>query len=246
MSRKIQVLLVEDELIIADYMQECLQKLGYEVCGVCINYSEAIEALHSSLPDIVLVDITLKGAKNGIDVGNYIRQNYQIPFVFATSHSDKNTIDTAKKALPYAYLIKPFSEEDLYAVIETALMHYGRQKSKEELPSGDDTVLINNAVFIKHKSKFVKIILDDLVYVEANDNYCNLFTASAGYALKTTLKTLLDLLPEYFLRVHRSYVINLRHLKGFDADMVSVLNKELPIGKSFFPMLMERLKIIQG
>jgi two-component system, LytTR family, response regulator LytT len=246
MEKPVQVLLIEDELIIADYMQECLTKLGYEVTSVCINYDEAIAALAKDKPDIAVVDIALKGTKTGIDVGNYIKQHYSIPFIFATSHSDKYTIDKAKQALPYAYLIKPFSEEDLYAVIETALMHYGRQKQKEAEETDDNPIIINDGIFIKQKSKYVKLNLDEILYIESNDNYATLSTASTTYVLKTTLKNLLDVMPEYFWRIHRSYLINLHHLKSFDVEEVTILNKNLPVGKSFYPLLIEKLKIVQG
>jgi two-component system, LytTR family, response regulator LytT len=246
MEKPIQILLVEDELIIADYMEECLVKLGYQVTNVCINYDEAIKALTNKLPDIALVDITLKGTKNGIDVGNYIKLHYNIPFIFATSHSDKGTIDKAKQAQPYAYLIKPFSEEDLYAVIEIALMHYGRLKQKEIEQTDENTIIINDSIFIKQKSKFIKLQLDEILFIESNDNYATLITLGNNYVLKTTLKNLLDVLPEYFWRIHRSYLINMHHLKSFDAEEVTIQNKTLPIGKSFHPLLMEKLKIVQG
>jgi len=244
MQKPIRILLVEDELIIADYMQDCLQKLGYEVLDICINYQEAITALAKYNPDIALVDITLKGNKTGIDVGNYIKQNFNIPFIFATSHSDKNTIDIAKQALPYAYLIKPFSEEDLYAVIETALMHFGK-KQMHDTPD-ENPIIINDGIFIRQKSKFIKLQLQDILYIESNDNYATLVSTIGNFVLKTTLKNLADLLPQYFWRIHRSYVINLHHLKGFDTEEVIVTNASLPIGKSFYPLLIDKLKIVQG
>jgi two-component system, LytTR family, response regulator LytT len=246
MEKKVQILLVEDELIIADYMQECLQKLGYEVCATCINYGEAVEALATYNPDVILVDITLKGNKTGIDLGNYIKQNYNVPFIFATSHSDKATIDKAKQTLPYAYLIKPFSEDDLYAVIETALMHYGRQQQKEAVNADENPIIINDGIFIKNKGKYIKLTLEELLYIEANDNYCTISTTANNFVLKTTLKSLLDVLPEYFWRTHRSYIVNLHHLKSFDTETIYILNKSLPLGKSFYPLLIEKLKIVQG
>ncbi len=243
---KIKILIVEDEFIIADYMQDCLQKLGYEVVGTCLNYEEAIAALEIQKPDIALIDITLKGKKNGIDLAHYIKQYYNLPFIFATSHSDKGTIDKAKQALPYAYLIKPFSEEDLYAVIETALMHFGRQQQKEIEQTEESPIIINDGIFIKHKSKFVKLKVEEIIYIEASDNYAVLFTASTSYVLKTTLKHLLDALPDFFWRIHRSYIINLHHLISFDLEELTVSTKTLPVGKSFYPMLIDKLKIVQG
>lgn len=247
MEKKIKILLVEDELIIADYMQECLQHFGYEVTGICISYNEAIEALNNTVPDIVLMDISLKGEKSGIDLAVFINRELQLPFVYITSHSDKATIDKAKQTLPYAYLIKPFSENDLYAAIETALMQYAAKKVEvADKENEEKPVIIKDGIFIKHKSKFVKVMLDDLLFIEANDNYATLHTHNNQYVLKTTLKTLQESLPGFFWRVHRSYVINLHHIKSFDAEEAVVGSKTLPVGKSYFPELLEKLKILQG
>lgn len=246
MEKKVQILIVEDELIIADYMQECLQKLGYEVLEICIDFDEAMAALKQHKPDIILVDITLKGEKTGIDVGNYIRHNLNIPFIFASSHSDKATIDKAKEALPYSYLIKPFSEEDLYAAIETALMHYAQKQQKEKQENLENPIIINDSIFIRHKGRFIKLQLAELLYIESDENYVQLITKKGNYALKSSLKNMLDVLPDYFWRIHRSYLVNLHHLNGFDAEEVTIDKKNLPLSRGFYPMLLEKLKVVQG
>ena len=244
MPKQIQVLIVEDEFIIAEYIQGCLFNLGYDVVGICSNYDDAITALQNSHPDIAIIDIGIKGDKNGIDIANYITANLDIPFVFASSHGDKNTIDKAKQTRPAAYLVKPFTEEDLYATIETALVNFGNQKIKAE--PEEEIILINDGFFIRHKNKFIKILLEELMYAEANDNYVNLFTADTHFTLKTTLLKLQEVLPHYFLRIQKSYIVNLHQLKSFDAEEVAVNNKTLPIGKSYSEALMEKLKIVKG
>lgn len=244
MPKQIQVLIVEDEFIIADYIQGCLVNLGYDVVGICTNYDEAIVALQNHQPDIAIIDISIKGNKNGIDIANHITANLDIPFVFASSHGDKGTIDKAKQTRPAAYLVKPFTEEDLYAAIETALINFGSKKTKAE--PEEEIILINDGFFIRHKNKFIKILLEELMYAEANDNYVNLFTADTHYTLKTTLLKLQEVLPHYFLRIQKSYIVNLHQLKSFDAEEVVVNNKTLPIGKSYNEALFEKLKIVKG
>ena len=244
MPKQVQILIIEDEFIIADYIQGCLINLGYNVAGICTNYDEAITALHNLQPDIAIIDITIKGQKNGIDIGNYIMQNLDIPFVYASSHGDKNTVDKARQTQPYAYLIKPFTEEDLYAVIEMALVNFAKQKIKVE--PEEELIIVNDGIFIKHKNKFIKILLEELIYAEANDNYVNLFTADTHFTLKTTLLKLQEVLPHYFLRIQKSYIVNLHHLKSFDTEEVVVHNKTLPMGKSYSEALFEKLKIVKG
>lgn len=247
MEKSVKILLVEDELIIADYMQDCLTSFGYTVVDTCINYNEAVKALAAKNPDIVLLDITLKGDKSGIDLAGYINASSKVPFVFITSHSDKSTIDKAKQTLPYAYLIKPFNESDLYAAIETALMQFAAKNAGgDEKDAGEKPIIIKDGIFIRNKGKFVKVQLDELLWLEANDNYVSLNTQTTQYVLKTTIKTLQEALPGYFWRVHRSYVVNLHHVKSFNTEELTVGNKMLPVGKSYFAELMEKLKILQG
>lgn len=246
MEKRVSILLVEDELIIADYMQDCLKQFGYDVIDICINYNEAVKILTTAVPDIVLLDITLKGEKNGIDLANYINVNIKVPFVFITSHSDRATIDKAKQTLPYAYLIKPFNESDLYAAVETALMQFATKKSAPvEKDEDEKPIIIKDGIFVKQKGKFVKVQLDDLLWIEANDNYVTLY-AGGQYVLKTTLKTLQEALPQHFWRIHRSYVINLHHIKSFDSEEITVGSKTLPIGRSYYNDLIEKMKILQG
>jgi DNA-binding LytR/AlgR family response regulator len=244
MPKQIQVLIIEDEFIIADYIQGCLVNLGYDVAGICNTYDEAVTALQNYQPDIAIIDITIKGEKNGIDIANHISQSLDIPFIFASSHGDKGTIDKAKQTRPAAYLIKPFTEEDLYAAIETALVNFSNQKIKTE--QEEEIIIINDGFFIRHKNRFIKILLDELIYAEANDNYVNLFTAETHYTLKTTLLKLQEVLPQYFLRIQKSYIVNLHRLQSFDMEEVVVHNKTLPIGKSYSEALLEKLKIVKG
>lgn len=244
MPKQIQVLIVEDEFIIADYIQGCLVNLGYDVAGICSTYDEAVAALQDHQPDITIIDITIKGEKDGIDIANHISQSLDIPFIFASSHGDKSTIDKAKQTRPAAYLIKPFTEEDLYAAIETALVNFSNQKINKE--QEEEIIIINDGFFIRHKNRFIKILLDELIYAEANDNYVNLFTADTHYTLKTTLLKLQEVLPHFFLRIQKSYIVNLHQLKSFDMEEVVVHNKTLPIGKSYSEALLEKLKIVKG
>lgn len=246
MEKNISILIVEDELIVADYIQDCLQKLDYEITGIAMTYDEALSLLKDVLPDIILMDISLKGNKNGIDLGEYVSKHYGIPFIFTTSHSDKLTVDRAKQVMPYAYLIKPFSEEDLYAAIETALTQYAHRNNRKERDEDEEPLITGNAIFLKHKDRFVKMKLDELLYIEADDNYCSLYTPASRFVLKTSLKTLQDSLPQYFWRIHRSFVINLHQLKSFKTDEVQIGDKSLPVGKSFYPAFVKQLHILQG
>ncbi len=142
MSR-INVLIVEDEIIVAKDIKQCLKKLGYNVVGIEIKGENAVKSAISKKPDIILMDIMLKGKINGIESAEIIRKNNNIPIIFLTAYADENTLSKAKITEPYAYIIKPFKEIDLHTSIEMAL--YKHQKELEILKERD---MLYNIVLI--------------------------------------------------------------------------------------------------
>jgi DNA-binding NarL/FixJ family response regulator len=125
----IKVLVVEDEPLIAIDIEQVLTNINYQVTDVVFNAEDAFIALKKNTPDIVMLDINLGIGKTGIDVAKVINQEYQIPFIFLTSHADKLTLNEAKIAKPYGYIVKPFSENDLLAGIEIAMYNYAQSNA---------------------------------------------------------------------------------------------------------------------
>lgn len=123
----ISILIIEDEVIIAQDIAGKVKKLGYDVAGVKSSSEKAIDFLSFQTPDLVLCDIRIKGEKDGIEVAEIIRQKKKIPFIFLTSMSDRVTLDRAKKTLPYGYIVKPFNDRDLLSAIEMALYKHATE-----------------------------------------------------------------------------------------------------------------------
>ena len=143
--KKVKILVVEDEILIADNICDTLEELGYEALEPAINYTEAIETIENEKPDLAILDIQLSGTKTGIDVAKEILDNYNFPFIFLTSNADLSTINEAKKVTPSAYLVKPFSKNELFSSIEVALYNYAK---KAELLNNENLV-IKDALFLK-------------------------------------------------------------------------------------------------
>jgi len=122
--KKIKVGIVEDEMIIAETISLALTKLGYLPTKPAFSYESAISMLESEKPDIVLLDINLNDELDGIDLAHYININYSLPIIFLTANSDRNTIERSKQTRPNAFLVKPFSNEDLFSAIEIALFNH--------------------------------------------------------------------------------------------------------------------------
>ncbi|MBI4699361.1 MAG: response regulator, partial [Nitrospirae bacterium] len=116
-----RVLIVEDEIIIAEDIKDALLKLGYEVPAVLHSGEEAIRASEELRPDIVLMDIILKGVVDGFTAAEQITGLFGIPLIFLTAHADAKTFERAKVTNPYGYLLKPFDIHALQHAIEISL-----------------------------------------------------------------------------------------------------------------------------
>lgn len=131
-TEKIRVLIVEDEAIVAEDLELAVTNIGYEVVGRAVSADAAVDKALKLNPDLVLMDIVLRGEKNGIDASREIKEKIDIPVIFLTAYSDIELIDRAKSTEPYAYLVKPFQERQLLASIETAIHKSGIEKRLEE------------------------------------------------------------------------------------------------------------------
>jgi DNA-binding NarL/FixJ family response regulator len=130
----INVLVIEDEPIIAQNIKKILNNMDFSVAGIAYNSTRALDMLASRNPDAVLLDITIKGDKDGIDLAEIINEKYKIPFIYLTAHSDEMTLERAKMTLPYGYIVKPFKEKDLLAGLEMAVYKHA-QENKSPFPT---------------------------------------------------------------------------------------------------------------
>lgn len=147
---KTRILVVEDESIVAKDIQKSLEKLGYEVPATAASASAAYEKLEEVNPDLVFLDIRLKGEEDGIDIAGHIKERFDIPVIFLTSYVDQETLDRAKLTEPYGYIVKPFNESDLKTTVEMALFKFSRdrevrasqQRLANALAKVDEAILI--------------------------------------------------------------------------------------------------------
>jgi DNA-binding NarL/FixJ family response regulator len=130
MTKKYSILIVEDEPLIAEDIAGSLDEYGFEVAGIACDASTAIEMVSAYRPDAVLLDINLGSGPDGVEVAHFIRAQHDVPFVFLTSHSDKQTLERAKHTFPAGYLLKPFDGNELMASLEIALFNHFNQRSQ--------------------------------------------------------------------------------------------------------------------
>ncbi|MFA4848838.1 MAG: response regulator [Methanoregula sp.] len=132
MTEKIRILIVEDEALVAEDLKEMLQKFGYDVPGIADTGEKAIALANEHHPNLVLMDIHLGGAMDGITSGGEIRQRLGIPIIYVTAFASQAIIDRAKKTNPSGYILKPFNEVQIQAAIQIALYNFMRERLLKE------------------------------------------------------------------------------------------------------------------
>lgn len=131
---KLRILIVEDEPVIAENISMYLDNADFEVSGIAYDSIEAKEQLVTNTPDAAILDVNLESGEDGIDIAGYINEKFQLPFLFLTSYSDKETLKRAKKVKPSGYIVKPFNEKTLLASLEIAISNF-TSESNHSLPS---------------------------------------------------------------------------------------------------------------
>lgn len=154
---KIKILIVEDEGIVAKDIQAMLKSLGYGVSGVASSGEECLKKTEETRPDLVLMDIMLKGKIDGVEAAKRIKNRFDIPVIYQTAYADENTLLRAKITEPYGYILKPFSERELKTTFEMAFYKYRMEKKLKERERWLSTVLkgIGDAVIALDKKGFV-------------------------------------------------------------------------------------------
>jgi DNA-binding LytR/AlgR family response regulator len=233
MSGVIKIAIVEDELIIAESIKLALESYGYKVLEPVINFTFAIQRINEEKPDLVFIDIRLSGSKDGIDLANEINAHYNLPFIYLTSNSDPRTVDRAKRTFPSAYLSKPFNKTDLYTAVELAVYNYQTANNIVD-DNHEQNLSIRDYVFIKKSKAFVKLYYDEILYINCNHVYIELNTVCGQkYLIRSSLTDYLEILPPSFVKVHRSYAINTKHIVELSGNEVIMQGCKIPVSREF-------------
>ncbi len=241
---KLKICIVEDEPIIADYLEQCLLDDGFEVVGIADSFDQAKKLLMNSQPDLLLLDINLGTGPDGVDLAHFINQQINKPFLFVTSNTDAQTLERVKLTNPAGFVMKPFRKEDLITQIELA-WHAFQVRAAHSQIDFTSSVLANTHFFIKDKQKLVKLAYSDITYAEACDNYSILYTKEAKFIISYSLKHVETKLPlKEFLRVHRSYMVNLEQISQINPkSLVLIDGKEIPVSDAHRSELLKRVNL---
>ena len=245
-AAKITVLIVEDDPIIAADLRYHMQDFGYSPFPPVNNAADALLLLNNATPDLVLIDVSLEGEQDGIELAGLIKQQDDLPIIFLTAHHDRKTIDRIKATRPSAYLVKPLQVHNLQTSIELALYNHshGRLATESDEATSDDFVS-GVHFFMKVKNQLRKVHLDEIHALEAYDNYSFVHTGDQKHIIGSTLKELEQKLANHqFVRIHRSFIVNLKAVEGIEDDVVFVKGLKIPIGKTYKEEFMKRIQLL--
>jgi DNA-binding LytR/AlgR family response regulator len=248
MDTLIKILVVEDEMIIGAKISMQLTSLGYEVTGILPRGEEAIQHAKENKPDIILLDINLKGKLDGIETAIELQHQAAIPIIYITANSDEATFNRAKSTKPYAFITKPFKQLDLQRAIELTISRMADNTGglhTTNKPEDEQSFILSDRIFIRYKEKMIKIMLAEILYMEADRNYSRIFTSTREYLLTTTLKTIEEKMSmQLFMRIHRSYLINITHVDEVAESHVMIAKKPVPLGSGMREQLMHRMQTL--
>ncbi len=240
-SSKVKILVVEDEILVAQDISQRLMEINYHIIGTAQTVNNALQLIKENPDiDIILIDIILKGERDGIELARVINDQYNIPFIFLTSHADTHIIERAKSVCPYAYILKPFNDRQVNVAIELALLNFSKKTPEknllnpQEFTATENQVLqIKDCLFLKKDHHFERVPLNEILFLQADSNYCTVYTKSGRFVYSTVLKNIEAQLPHnQFLRTHRSYVVNISLVSGFEGNMLFIGEKKIPVSKS--------------
>jgi len=214
LSKKDKILIVEDDVLIAEFIHENLLCDGYTIIDIAHDCKTAEEKFSTFYPDIILMDINIDGSNLGIELSK--KRNLNSRLIYITAQNDMETIEKAIETSPDGYLTKPVKKLDVLAAVSLA-----SSKRKKEF------------IIVKDGFKQVKILFNELLYVKSDGNYIDVQTKSKKITLRQSLDGfLLELDTDHFLKVHRSYIVNKHKITSKASSSIFIDLIEIPISRT--------------
>lgn len=246
---KASVIVVEDNLLLAEEVIETLEGFNYDVIDSFTSGEEALAWLteNHELVDFALLDIELAGKMTGIDLAKQINKKFRkrkIGFIFLTAFQDDLHFKQAKRAKPAAYLFKnQINDKDLNIAIELALAN----ANDTQLEETTDGYLLNDRIFVKQdNNKFVRMAIGDIDIITADGSYTHIIANGRKYMLSESLKKVETKMAglDQFVRIHKSHIANIDKIDSFEDHYIHIGDEHYPIGKTYLRRFRSRFRFI--
>jgi DNA-binding LytR/AlgR family response regulator len=225
------ILIVEDEPLYASHLEMLVEDLGHTVLGCVEDAEAALLLVREAMPDLVLMDINIPGAYDGVETAERIQEQGSCPVIFITAEKDDRTFQRASRLGPANFLLKPFDDLQVSRAIQLAsagAKHQERDATETNLSDEEN-------LYVKTGKKLRKIPVAQIASVNADGRYCEIHTVTNRYLIRMTLQDLQDRLPEdRFLKTHRGHLVNEDFIESIDLqDSEIVLNggRRIPLAK---------------
>lgn len=241
----LDILIVEDDISLAIDLEMMINEMGYHLIGRVDNGAAALEIIHTSSPDLVLMDIDIKGDLTGIDIAEKIK-HLDIPVLFITSFDDEQHFSKAAQTNYIGYLVKPVNKFTLRSTIELTFRQLAASNVADEQQGAFP---FKESLFLKKKGIIYKININSILYVTANDDYTMTMTERGEFISSLRLFEVEKILTNYpvFFKTHRSYIVNLAKIDSIDEDnnLLKIGKMKIPVSRRNRPLLMEHIRLLR-
>ncbi len=232
---RLQVLIVEDDALFAVELQMLVEEIGYQVIDIVDNSAQALDLIFSNPPDLVLMDIDIKGRLSGVEIGQKIR-HLNLPILYITSFDDSGVYNQARKSQMIGYLVKPLSKYSIQSAIRLAMQNLFSSRKPADDQQQEDNFVLDNYFFFKKRQIYQKVTLNEIALIEADGDYINVYTTDREkFVARMPISAIENQLPsQFFYRVHRSYIVNLNTISSinFKDNLLMIGGKSIPVSKS--------------
>lgn len=249
MIEPVKILIVEDEMLLAANTAMQVEEMGHVVVGIFPRGEDALLHIRQTPPDLMLVDIRLNGDLDGIDTVREMQKTHDIPVLYLTANTDQSHFDRAKETHPYAFVSKPANKTDLERAVDVVVRRISHERKSSEADTNESEAgapfLLRDCIYVRDHDKMIKVCIPDIYYIEAERNYSRIHAKGRRHLLVATLKEMDQKLPDaYFLRIHRSFIINLMHIDEVATGHLIIDHKAIPMNKAMREELLKRLQTI--
>lgn len=234
-----KIMIVEDDLIIARSTRLILEREGYAVGAIAVSFQEAIDAAEKEKPDIVIMDINLNGI-DGIHTAKALRKTGEMQIIYCTEMSDRHSFEMAKETFPAHYITKPFTNDELLRAVALAAQRKGIPQP------ADQTEAVPDSLLVEVKGAYKRILLEDILYMQANGSYTRIVTASVGEIVVSlpSNRVTAKIACSFILRSHRSWYINIRKVDSLYTHKAIVAGREVPIAPQYKEAIFGRFHLL--
>lgn len=239
---KLRILAIDDDPLQRELLRSQLEELDHLVIDVVRKPEEFKRLIAAAVPELLIIDIDLKLEITGIDLAEQILETHQIPIIFLSGIKRTEQIKAAISNAPVAFITKPYDELSLFAALELASKSMNKSQKDQYKPF----LQFNpEGLFIKKGHYLIRILFDELLWLEVLEKECTLHCQSEDHVIKTRLKDLMTELPENFVQIHRSYAINLKYLRQVDTKnlKVEIAGRKIPFSRNYGNHLINSLKM---